>query len=378
MLQIPPCFPESLRKCRKSNALLTEQLVSQKRISINECENGLIDGATPIIIKGVHIASIKTGQVLFNRPHHAYFKDQAETFGYDEETYMEALGDVPVVTERQFRDVLSFLRELGTMIVELGMNNLEVRATLAELEKEIQERKRTEKALNESRGELRHLSARLLIAHEEERKRIAAELHDCLGSHLTAVRFALETARKKLARGQMDLSILDNPISEMKHIIEDVRRIWMDLRPSILDSSGLLAALEWLIEQFVNSYPAVRFTRDFRAEERGIPDSLKIVIFRIVQEALNNVAKHSGAEAVTISITRTHELLDLQIEDNGAGFDHKAFASSADKDRGIGLASMRERAELSGGSFSLKSALGKGVKILASWPLQGAELRVEG
>jgi signal transduction histidine kinase len=338
-------------------------------MSINECENGLIDGATPIIIKGVHIASIKTGQVLFGRPHFAYFKDQAENFGYDEDAYMEALKDVPVVTERQFRDVLSFLRELGTMIVELGMNNLEIRETLVELEEEIQERKRTEKALKESRGELRHLSARLLIAHEEERKRIAAELHDCLGSHLTAVRFALETARKKLARGDLELSILDNPISEMKHIIEDVRRIWMDLRPSILDNSGLVAALDWLIEQFVNSYPDIHVTRDFHAEEHDIPEPLKIVIFRIVQEALNNVAKHSGAESVAVGFRKTPGTLDLRIEDNGSGFDHKAFAASAENDRGIGLASMRERTELSGGCFGLESAPGKGVKMLASWPL---------
>ncbi len=362
-------FPDSMRQCKKSNSLLTEQLQTQRRMSINECENGLIDGATPIIIKGKHIASIKTGQVFFQRPHTEYFKKQAETFGFDPEEYLEAMYAVPVVSENQFRNVLYFLNELGTMIVELGMNNIEIRETLVELEEEILERKRTEQALKESKDELRHLSSRLLIAHEEERKRIASDLHDSLGSHLTAVRFAMDTARKRLARGDADPKNLDNPISELKLIIEEVRRIWMDLRPTILDNVGLLPALDWFLDQYGMSYPAIKVSRKFGTDEKNIPEPLKIVMFRIVQEAFNNIAKHSRAESAAISLGTANKAVELRITDNGIGFDQASLASSAREERGIGLTSMRERVELSGGMFTLKSALGDGTKIFAAWPL---------
>jgi ligand-binding sensor protein len=126
-------FPDSLRQCKKSNAMLTEKLKGPKSLSTNECEMGLIDGATPIIIKGAHIASITTGQVFFRRPHLEYFRRQAEHFQFEPRPYMEAVNKVPVVSESQFRNVLFFLRELGTMIAELGMSNLEIRETMGEL-----------------------------------------------------------------------------------------------------------------------------------------------------------------------------------------------------------------------------------------------------
>ncbi|MCE5333393.1 MAG: PocR ligand-binding domain-containing protein [Desulfobacteraceae bacterium] len=362
-------YPDSMRRCKKSNALLTEQLQSQKRSSINECENGLMDGATPIIIKGIHIASIKTGQVFFQRPHMEYFRNQAEMFGYDPEEYINALNAVPVVSEGQFRDALSFLSELATMIVELGMNNLEIRGTLNELEEEISERKRTEFALNNSREELKHLSSRLLIAQEEERKRIAGELHDSLGSHLTAVTFALQTARKRLSRGVSDPSCLDNPIAEVKSIIEEVRGIWMALRPTILDNVGLLPALDWYLDQYANNYPEIGVAREFQIDEINIPEQLKIVLFRIVQEAFNNIAKHSQAKSAQIHMKWTDSGIELTIKDNGVGFDMAALQPSAGEERGIGLTSMRERAELSGGVFAFKSIPGRGTTLRTYWPL---------
>lgn len=362
-------YPDSMRRCKKSNALLTEKLHSQKRSSIGECDNGLVDGATPIIIKGVHIASIKTGQVFFQRPHAEYFRQQAEMFGYDPEEYLNALNAVPVVSESQFRDALSFLSELATMIVELGMNNLEIRGTLSELEQEINERKRTEIALNDSREELRHLSSRLLIAQEEERKRIAGELHDSLGSHLTAVIFALETARKRLARGVSDPECLDGPIAEVKDIIEEVRGIWMALRPTILDKAGLIPALEWFFDQYENNYPEIGVTRDFDIVEENIPEPLKIVFFRIVQEAFNNIAKHSRAASARIFISKSDDGIELTIKDNGVGYDDCVLRSSATEERGIGLTSMRERTEQSGGVFAITSVPGRGTTLRTFWPV---------
>ncbi|MEN6437627.1 MAG: PocR ligand-binding domain-containing protein [Syntrophobacter sp.] len=360
--------PDSLRQCKKSNALLTEKLREHQRLSINECENGLMEGATPIIIKGKHIASITTGQVFFRRPHIEYFRNQADRFGFDPDSYLDALGKVPVVPEGQFRNALSFLCQLAMMIVELGMSNLEIRETLSRLEDEIHDRKQAQKALQVSRNELRHLSSQLLIAQEEERKRIAGELHDGLGSYLTAIRFALETARKQLARGKADPVCLDSPISEMERLIQEVRRIWMDLRPSVLDSFGLVAALEWFIKQYGMNCPGISIDGRFDIEEKDVTEDLKIVVFRIVQEAFNNIAKHSGSDRVELRLARNDKLIELLIADNGAGFPREEVVSGETR-KGIGLTSMRERAKLSGGNLTIESAPGCGTKIFVCWPL---------
>jgi signal transduction histidine kinase len=361
-------FPDSIRQCKKSHALLTEKLKEHRRLSINECENGLMEGATPIIIKGKHIASITTGQVFFQRPHAAYFRQQAETFGFDPDGYIEAVGKVPVISESQLRSVLSFLSQLAMMIVELGMSNLEIRETLVDLGEEIQERRRTEKALQQSTNELRRLSSQLLIAQEEERKRIAGELHDSLGSYLTAIRFALETARKQLGRGKVNPDCLDTPIFEMERLIIEVKRIWMDLRPSILDSLGLVPALEWFLNQYRMNCPGVVVEREFDIDDEDISEDVKIVVFRIIQEAFNNITKHSGASAARVSLKHRRDQIELTVQDNGNGF-NREHARSCDQQEGIGLTSMRERAELSSGTFSLESAPGRGTTVRVCWPI---------
>jgi len=143
-------FPESEKHCKESNIYLTEQLKQQKELSIKPCENGLVDGATPIVIKGKYIAYLATGQVLFEEPDIERFKRQAEIYGYDVETYLEALSKVPVVSEEQFKNAMSFLSELAVTIGETGLNNLELKEKTRELEEEITDGKKTAIALRES------------------------------------------------------------------------------------------------------------------------------------------------------------------------------------------------------------------------------------
>lgn len=361
--------PESLRQCTKSYALLTDGLCSERSLIINECENGMMEGATPIIMRGKHIASITTGQVFFQRPHLAYFRRQAEFFGYDPDAYLDAVNRVPVISEPQLRSALTFLSQLATMIVELGLSNLDIGETLSDLRKEIIERKKTEEALQQSRNELRRISSQLLIAQEEERKRIAGELHDGLGSYLTAIRFSLEAARKKLARGkEISPESLDLPISEMERLMGEVRRIWIDPRPSVLDSLGLVAALEYFMRQYSSNCPELKIEREWRVEEQDISEQQRIVIFRIIQEAFNNIAKHSGADSVHISLVRKDTGIELRIRDNGRGFSPDC-EQVKDRQPGIGLASMKQRAEFSGGKLSIVSANGCGTRLNVSWPL---------
>ena len=142
----------------------------------------------------------------------------------------------------------------------------------------------------------------------------------------------------------------------------------MDLRPSTLDDLGILSTIAWLCREFQATFSTVEIKREITAEESEIPSPLKIVLYRVLQEALNNVAKHSGADKITISLMKKDDTIQLAVEDNGCGFDVKEALSVESSERGFGLGSMKERTELSGGTFVINSAKGSGTFILASWP----------
>ncbi len=143
-------LPDSVDCCKKSNEILSEGLRALKEFNINLCENGLIDGATPIIIKRAHVANLFTGQMLFEKPDIDRFKEQARKYGYNEENYLEALRKVPVVPEDQFKSVLTFLSEMATLIAELGLSNLLARENAQALAEEIAESKHIQQELMES------------------------------------------------------------------------------------------------------------------------------------------------------------------------------------------------------------------------------------
>jgi signal transduction histidine kinase len=143
-----------------------------------------------------------------------------------------------------------------------------------------------------------------------------------------------------------------------------------NLRPAVLDDLGIVAAMSWLCRESQKTYPAVSIEPQIEIEENVIPDDLRTPIFRILQEALNNVAKHSRATLVSISFSKSDgNGIELEIRDNGQGFEMESEAPAEAPRGGLGLVSMRERAELSGGFFALKSAEGKGTTIRALWPV---------
>ncbi len=231
------------------------------------------------------------------------------------------------------------------------------------------ERKKVEEELRVSQEELRHLSAQLLEAQERERKRVARELHDGLGQTLSAMKFRIENTIGELdAEEQAEsAAALKNLVSMAQRAVEEVRRISKNLWPSILDDLGLLPTISWFCREFGEMHPHVHIEREMAVEEDSVPDALKITIYRILQEAMNNVARHSRATELSLSLKEEDGRLHLTIRDNGVGFDTDPTAPQERLDRGLGLASMKERTELSSGRFAVESRPGFGTTILASW-----------
>jgi PAS domain S-box-containing protein len=237
--------------------------------------------------------------------------------------------------------------------------------------RDITDRKNTEEALRKSEEQLRHLSAQLLEVQENERKRIAGELHDSIGQSLTAIKFGLENALSRIHQGEAKVSSesLEALIPVVQQASKEVRQIHTNLRPSLLDDLGVVLTISWFCREFEKLYSGIRIEKAIHLDEKGMPERLKIVVFRILQEALNNVAKHGGADLVTVSLRETDGQIELAIEDNGRGFDVKDVSSVRTPKEGFGLTSMKERTELSGGAFAIESTPGAGTVVRASWSI---------
>ena len=238
------------------------------------------------------------------------------------------------------------------------------------LEKAENGRKKTENALKESESQITNLTSQLLLAEESERKRLAQDLHDGLGQSLSAIAFNVRTTLQKVGdKVKTGFESLEAIMPIIQQSIEEVKRIGMNLRPAILDDLGLLPTIEWFIRQYQTTYPSIRVEKQTEIDENQVPDPLKAVIYRILQEAMNNTAKHSKANLVSISLMgKKDDRIELVIEDNGIGFDMESIR------KGLGLGSMRERAEFSVGSFDIESIKGKGTVIRASWQIEQLSL----
>jgi len=234
---------------------------------------------------------------------------------------------------------------------------------------DLTKRRKAENALRKSGKELRILSNQLLMAEEKERKRIARELHDGIGQALSAIKFSVENSLRQLRKvaNQSELEPLEVLIPLSQKTIEEVRRIVKDLRPSILDDLGILATINWFCREFQKVYATIRIETDIDVQENIIPPPLKTAIYRILQEAFNNVAKHSRANLIQLSLREQDFSIIMRVHDNGAGFDVAKKISMKPSRRGFGLASMRERAELSGADFDITSKAGQGTTIWVKW-----------
>jgi len=230
---------------------------------------------------------------------------------------------------------------------------------------DITERKKAEEELKRSREDLRILAARLQQAREEERALLAREIHDQLSGALTALKMDLSFLANRVP--QEDAALTENTESMATLIdatLNSVRNIATQLRPSVLDDLGLIAAIEWQTEEFQNR-SGIKCRLDLEWEKVALDKNRSTAIFRIFQEALTNVARHAEASEVWISLKAQAGSLILQIRDNGRGITQEEISSS----RSLGLLGMRERAFAFGGKVVISGVTGQGTTVTLKIPV---------
>ncbi|MDR3570525.1 MAG: response regulator [Syntrophobacteraceae bacterium] len=229
------------------------------------------------------------------------------------------------------------------------------------------ERLKAKRALLESESQQKHLASALLRVQENERRMIAAELHDDFGQLLPAVKFHLESVLARMDPGDSCASDLRGLLPSIQGAIERVRNMYTELMPTVLDDLGILPTLGWFCREFQKDHPDIAVDSQFLVEEQEVVPDLKLAIFRIVQEVFKNVATHSGAGRIRVLLLKEDAYLSLAISDNGNGFDISGETPSAKNPDGLGLMSMQRRAELSGGALRIDSAKGTGTLVSARW-----------
>ncbi|MFW6284110.1 MAG: PAS domain-containing sensor histidine kinase [Desulfosalsimonas sp.] len=226
--------------------------------------------------------------------------------------------------------------------------------------------KSAQRALQTSEGRIRLLSSQLMETQEKERKYIARELHDSLGSGLAGIKIQIENALAAARSSQTAVAppVLEALAANTGDLLAECRRIQKGLRPPMLDDLGLLSTIDWYCRQFNSVFPHIRLEKIFMIDEQDIEESLKIVIYRVVQEAMNNAARHGNAGTIQLSLIKNGQCMLLTVADNGIGF---SAEKQARDDAGYGLPGLKERVELTGGTFRVESRPGRGVWIKAGW-----------
>ena len=236
----------------------------------------------------------------------------------------------------------------------------QVAARTRELESEVAVRRAAEARAAAQAERSQALATRLLRVQETERASLAQELHDQVGQLLTGLRFQLESARTRPTAANLDeaLSVTDD-------LLRSVRTLALQLRPRVLDDLGLRPALDWHLGNF-RRQTGLEVEFELTLPAARLPHALEYAIYRVVQEALTNVARHSGASQATVTVTADDTILHVEISDRGCGFDAPAALARRDS---LGLAGMAERVALSGGRFEVFSQPGQGTRIHGEFDL---------
>lgn len=237
---------------------------------------------------------------------------------------------------------------------------------------EITERKQAEAALRQSERQLRYLSSQLITAQEREKRRVARELHEQLGQTLAALKLRLRLIGKFLRKDQSELrEEWENNLNDLDQVIADVRDLSRDLSPSILEDLGLSAGLRRLLDNFARNYN-LKASFDMAEIDHLFSLENQITIYRIFQESLDNIRKHAQATHLSVAIKQQNGNTIFIVEDDGKGFDVKQALPDDTFEKGLGLATMKERARMLGGSLDIQSQQDKGTRITLTIPREKA------
>lgn len=270
------------------------------------------------------------------------------------------IGEMAVALERMRQLLLANIEELSDW-------NETLEARIGE---------RTEE-LRQQQALIQQLLRRAIAGQEEERARLSRELHDEIGQTLTAVQLGLDRMARILPP---DDARAEKRLKRTRELTEqalaDLRRVITDLRPGVLDQLGLVPALSWVADHTLRPLD-MAVTIEANGLEQRLPAEIETILFRIAQEAMSNVARHSGASRLSIDLLQTDGRVTMTLTDDGRGFDSSAMTSDADPGRRLGLAGMQERASLAGGQATVESARGQGTIVRVTVPVPQSWLSAE-
>ena len=238
-------------------------------------------------------------------------------------------------------------------------------ADVTEIKQALELLKQSHEALNERTEQLRELSTHLQKIREDERRKIAHEIHDELGQQLTGLKMDIAWLKKKLKpEDPLIENKFDDTIILIEATVRSIRRIVTELRPSVIDDLGLNAALEWQANDFAERAGIkIKYKNTF--DDLNTDSNISIGLFRILQESLTNIAKHARAKKVIVDISKVKDMLQLTVQDDGVGFDTAVKGT----DLTFGLLGIKERTYMMKGDFLIYSQPGKGTKITVSIPM---------
>lgn len=291
---------------------------------------------------------------------------------YAIERYRSIL-EVPMTFAGELIGVLG-VNELGESTREFGGDDVRILSLFASQASNAVYNARLYEKVRSGRKSLQVLSQRIIRAQETERRQIARELHDEIGQALTGVQLNLQTVQQYL-EGDARESLNDSMLT-IERVLQQARDLSLNLRPSVLDDFGLVAALRWLVNRRANVLaPAISFCAD--PFETRLSEDIETACFRVAQEALTNVLRHARASHASIELRQRDKQLQLLIRDDGVGFDVSKAMDIAKGGASMGLLGLRERVLLVGGSIEIESVPGQGTTLLAFFPIRPLPAYVE-
>lgn len=245
------------------------------------------------------------------------------------------------------------------------------------LKAHLEERQRWEEQLEarvwERTREVNWLLGQVISAQEEERKRLARELHDDTAQALATLLVGIQTADDALPESPAEAkTALARLKPQAMSTLEEMRKMILDLRPSALDDLGLASAIHWYAENGLEPR-GVSLTWEVSGKEQRLAGPLETALFRMAQEAINNVARHAEATNARLQLRFASKKVVIDVEDDGKGFDVQEVTASTDETRGLGLLGMKERASLFGGSVRIDSQPGQGTRVQIEVPVRDEE-----